>query len=590
MKAKVIQKKVIAILAVMAMTLSLVSCGGNTGTDTAKKDTTVVESEVQEEKEESTEETKDPNAIDVEAVKREIAETITNMPGAQEGAPVLTVGMQQNTWVEDYDNNFVTKLLEEKNNVDLQFEYLPSSNDDFKTKLTLMVSADQKLPDVLTGILPEMSVYEYGRLGVLQDVTSYYDNSEVMPVVNSFSEADKEFAKKGITQPDGKIYSAPTLMQFQWNEGTFRMWINQEWLDALGLPEPTTTEEFKETLRAFINDDPNGNGMYDEIGLVGAHGGWATDPTTYIMSAFTYANQDKSYLHVEDGKVYASYTKPEFKEGLAYMNELVNEGLLDPMTFTQDLTALKSITTVDEAIAGVVPGGSFSVFNNVGPAAERMTLLGPLTGPNGEKNVAQSPSISQSTWMVTKYCENPELAMKVADSCYSDEVSLNLQQGIEGLNWTMDPEVTSQWTGKYMDEPTYVVYPELSVWNVPGNVLWQAGPRFERWEFRKGVSDLPKDQIGDRKIGNWNKMHLEKYVPYFPKEVITKILSSPEEAARFSELDAALKTHYDVAIVEFITGNRPLSEYDKFLEELNELGFEEYMELVQTGYDRFENN
>ena len=44
---------------------------------------------------------------------------------------------------------------------------------------------------------------------------------------------------------------------------------------------------------------------------------------------------------VKDGKVMASYTQPEWRDGLEYMNILCAEGLLDPMSYTQDVKQLK---------------------------------------------------------------------------------------------------------------------------------------------------------------------------------------------------------------------------------------------------------
>ena len=42
---------------------------------------------------------------------------------------------------------------------------------------------------------------------------------------------------------------------------------------------------------------------------------------------------------VKDGKVMASYTQPEWRDGLEYMNMLCTEGLLDPMSYTQDVSS-----------------------------------------------------------------------------------------------------------------------------------------------------------------------------------------------------------------------------------------------------------
>ena len=41
------------------------------------------------------------------------------------------------------------------------------------------------------------------------------------------------------------------------------MIIRQDWLDKLGLKAPTTIDEFEEVIRAFTEDDPDGNGQKD---------------------------------------------------------------------------------------------------------------------------------------------------------------------------------------------------------------------------------------------------------------------------------------------------------------------------------------
>jgi putative aldouronate transport system substrate-binding protein len=68
--------------------------------------------------------------------------------------------------------------------------------------------------------------------------------------------------------------------------------VYQPWLDALGLEEPETIDEFHEMLLAFKNDDPNGNGVADEIPLSAAMGRPYYNNDTaldlYIMNAFTY--------------------------------------------------------------------------------------------------------------------------------------------------------------------------------------------------------------------------------------------------------------------------------------------------------------
>ena len=49
--------------------------------------------------------------------------------------------------------------------------------------------------------------------------------------------------------------------------------IRQDWLDNLGLDMPETFEEFKEVMRAFTEDDPDGNGVDDTYGFVSSYQG-----------------------------------------------------------------------------------------------------------------------------------------------------------------------------------------------------------------------------------------------------------------------------------------------------------------------------
>ncbi|MFR6331699.1 MAG: extracellular solute-binding protein [Eisenbergiella sp.] len=64
---------------------------------------------------------------------------------------------------------------------------------------------------------------------------------------------------------DGKTYGiacTPFLTEGQ------VMIIRQDWLDKLGLKAPTTLDEFEEVIRAFTEQDPDGNGKKDTYGLL----------------------------------------------------------------------------------------------------------------------------------------------------------------------------------------------------------------------------------------------------------------------------------------------------------------------------------
>ena len=88
---------------------------------------------------------------------------------------VLTILMQQDVLVEDYDTNAFTLWIEEACGVDLQFELLPAGNDG-TDKLALMLSSGQALPDVINMQMSVLEDYIYGTAGIFIDLTDYYED------------------------------------------------------------------------------------------------------------------------------------------------------------------------------------------------------------------------------------------------------------------------------------------------------------------------------------------------------------------------------------------------------------------------------
>lgn len=86
------------------------------------------------------------------------------------------------------------------------------------------------------------------------------------------------------------------------------MHINQEWLKTLGMSMPENFEEFVEVLKAFRDKDPNGNGISDEIPMVGAiktceeTTAW-DDPIRWLINNWVYYNENYLF-NATDGQLW----------------------------------------------------------------------------------------------------------------------------------------------------------------------------------------------------------------------------------------------------------------------------------------------
>ena len=135
-------KKAIALVLATSM-LAVCGCGQQAEKPSEKESTPVTSESKSEEK---TSESKASEAVEEERV-------------------TLTVFATER-YVEDYETNYYTKMLEEKANVDLEFITVP--RDDFPQKLSLMINGGDELPDVIE-IVDEIPKNASGK--VIRSVT-----------------------------------------------------------------------------------------------------------------------------------------------------------------------------------------------------------------------------------------------------------------------------------------------------------------------------------------------------------------------------------------------------------------------------------
>jgi len=167
----------------------------------------------------------------------------------------------------DYNEVTVWKEYAKLSNINIEWELVQSDGLEEKRNLAL---ASGSLPDVFyTSHMPPADLLKYGEQGVFVSLNDLI--TEYMPNLTSLFEKYPE-TKKGITFPDGNIYSLPTIHDPDFLEVNLGMshWIREDWLGQLGMDLPKTTDEYYEYLKAVKETDLNGNGIADEIPF-GAH-------------------------------------------------------------------------------------------------------------------------------------------------------------------------------------------------------------------------------------------------------------------------------------------------------------------------------
>ena len=296
------------------MLASLAACGGN------KSDNTLGGGEIQE--------------VDVADLQFPLAEKAT-----------LT-GMTQYPANTESDPNKRTifKRLQEKTNVEIEWKAI--QGDQWGEKITLAMADTNTLTDfIFSAGFGDNDLLRYADQGVIIPLEDYID--AYMPNLKAVFDKYPEYRKMS-TDTNGHIWALPWIEQLGSEKTAIQAvgdmsFINKKWLDFLGLDIPTTVDEFEQVLIAFrdhaseLQKEFNIDGSIIPMSCIVNDGN--QDPAILINGfgeGYGDCDQGRHIAVTDDKKVICTATQPGFKDGIAWLHKLYEEGLIDPEAFTQE--------------------------------------------------------------------------------------------------------------------------------------------------------------------------------------------------------------------------------------------------------------
>lgn len=552
------KRKIVSVLLAAAMAVSLAACGGSGTGSAPAADGAAKTEEAPADTEDDTEETT-PSAGEETAGEESAGEDGITMVCA------LRDGEYSPAEIQLYQE------LEEKTGIEITWETYPQSA--WPEKKSLLIASND-LPDAFFGswVLTSDEVVKYGSEGILIPLEDYITEETTPNLWKIFQ--DYPDYKSAVTAPDGHIYS---LMGFEdgYTVTTNQiLYINKDWLEAVNMEVPTTTEEFREVLRAFKEQDPNGNGVADEIPY-SFHKG--TNYCSDLFGAFGIPDRTgspKEHIGVKDGKVVWTAAEDSYKEAIKYFNSLFAEGLIDQEAFTQDGSVFNAKVKSEERIVGVL-----QAWRSTGWALEdgddTYIPMGPLAGPDGTRYFPeyQNGITDLGSMAITKDAEDPETIMSWVDENYdplfSVQASLALKVGLH-------LEDAGDGTYKFAEPATT----ENRAKVVPGggeriyNVSAEAAALLE---------ECPAHLVEKREID-------PLYNQYYWPEVYPTFLFSAEESAEIASLTTEIATFTSEKYASWMMNGGIDEEWDSYLKKLDDMGLQDLLAVYQEGLDRYKAN
>ena len=485
---------------------------------------------------------------------------------AKDGYTVATVRWAD--WGEDYHTGFPDQAAAEAG-IDITWNTI--LNSDWGDKKAVLL-AGGNLPDAFVGSICFTETDILTNTGTFIALDDYID--EYMPNLKKIMDED-ETMRALATSADGHIYGLPSKKPCRPTVAN-QMFINKVWLDNLGLEVPTTYDEYVEVLRAFRDEDANGNG--DPTDEIPFGQGYADSVMFFCLPFGTTIGADGTYMMaVQDGEpVYLPITD-NYKDGIKAMHECFEEGLIDPEIFTEDTSMRDAKLMSETPIVGSAPG--WTADATFGANADQYVALPALVGPDGNQYISSDPehwNYSRYEFVVTSNCKEPGPLLAWADQFYSEDASIQNFYGAFGVGVEKD-EAAGTYT---VLEPNDGNSADTFAWI---QSLRDFGPKYVPDGFNDKVSYAGEN-------GDAAKLALDADMKQYAREAYPNVSYTPDQLNTLATLYADLEAYVSSNQATWVAEGGVEEQWDSYISQLEMMGINDFLQIQQDAYDSYNAN
>lgn len=459
------------------------------------------------------------------------------------------------------------KAWMEQTGVNIEFLHPPTGQDNEQFSLLL---ADGDLPDMMEYPWmtypggPEKAIND-GVIVSLNDVFEKY-----CPNLIAYLQANPDIDKM-IKTDEGNYYAFPFIRGDEILTNTIGLMIRQDWLDDLGIPVPTTIDEWHTALTRFK----------EEKGATAPFSFEFTMGALKEQNPFIYAyNTSIGFYRDDAGTIQYGPVQAGYKEYLTTFAQWYKEGLID-----RDLATL----ALDQVSAKMTNG---STGASIGWAGSRMGVwinAAKATDPNYNLVAAPYPTINKGDFpefgqkenrysnqggvAITTSCENIETAARLLDYAYSDAGHMLFNFGVEGESYEMIDGYPT-YTDAVLNNPDgWPVAQSLSAY-IRGNYN---GPFIQDKRYLEQYYTIDS-QKETNKI--WSATNAVAHI-------IPPITPTSDESKEYSTIMNEINTYRDEMTLKFIFGTESLDNFDKYVSIIEDMGLNRALEIQNAALVRY---
>ena len=510
------------------------------------------------------------DASEENVISEEEKETVAKegMPIVEEPITLNFIAGQDIRPSDDWNDILVLNEYEEMSHVNIEWELIPSNSIEEKRNLRL---GSGEMPDAFYNMgLSQRDLMKYGEQGVFIELSDLIE--DYAPNLNALFEEYPEI-KKSMTMHDGSIYAIPSI-----NEPDFvsmrmaaKPFINRDWLDELGMDMPETTDEFYEYLKAVKEEDPgNNDGIPYGSPDIGNLLSWLKG--SFGVGNLGFANNYFDMDPENEGELRFYPTSDSYNEMLEYTHKLYSEKLIEHSIFSMELEQYLS-NAADGRYGSTNWYGPELQFGEGGAPLEGAPAL---EGPHGDKEYigVMSPVTSMGAFAITNENEHPAATIRWIDHFYGDEGSKLMLMGIEGETYeeTDDGEVKYKDYITESDESLTDELNKFTIWGGGFPLLFK-----EKYFFGAETTEQELDAA-------------ETLEPDAIENPLPQLPYTNDEMKTLDSLGSDIEKYVNEMQDKFIEGQISFDKWDDYVETIEKMGLEEYMEIQQDAYERYNEN
>lgn len=452
-----------------------------------------------------------------------------------------TIRILRNFSNNDMENDPAAERIWDLTGYRVVYDFLPAEDPD--SRLTLLLASGTTDYDMVR-VRNIAAYYEYATSGVLSDLTDHILNSNYYKL--AFTEEEKSIFDKYAL--DGVLYGIASPQAPAIDTGYF---IRKDWLDTQNLAMPKTTDELLEVLRALKVAYP--------------------EATPFSIAGDLYPNLvapafgvDAEHVDI-DGVLYNRVELADrMKPYLTYMNTLFNEGLLDKEFIVNNGAVINEqvfngyvgvwgwdvwgMQTYNDTFAQYMPDAEYAMLNI--PTKDGYAGVYATAGYNGFHVIPKA--VESSADKVFDYL----------NKFYEETNYCAIYDGYEGIHYEYDAN------GVMMP-----IQPAFGEGCSNGDFVFGMG---RTWNLKYWTVRLQKQE----QLYKWY-MEMQSDAD----KIVTDPLDAAAPIESRIELGDELWAYASENITKFICGERPIDEYNDFLDGWYEIGGRQVMADINAWYN-----